>query len=189
MDNKNDLTGASGVDPAEPIPASLLKTVNLAVDGSSTWDMTASSTVNNLTVNGDPPQINFPKPSSDNFHTLVVNNLIGSGGNFGMFVDLPNLRGDLLVVQTPAPVANTHHLEITNINQGQDLPVNSALLVVQTAQTSGLEFPSNEVDAGTFKRVTERGDSDNPGGATDPHNWYLVREDEPEPTPTPSPSP
>src|SRR5262249_49044673 len=152
----------------------------------SIWNMTDSSTVNDLSVSGDPSRINFPSPgSSGNFHTLVVNNLIGSGAIFGMNVDLPNLRGDLLVVQTPAPVGNIHQLQITNINQGQDLPADSALLVVKTAQTSGLEFPSNEVDAGTFKRVTERGDSDNPVGATDPHNWYLVREDEPEPEVTP----
>jgi outer membrane autotransporter protein len=36
-------------------------------------------------------------------------------------------------------------------------------------------FTSNVVDAGTFKYQVERGDSDNPPGATDPHNWYLVR--------------
>jgi hypothetical protein len=113
-----------------------------------------------LRVNSDPTRINFPSPgSSGNFHTLVVNNLIGSGAIFGMSVDLANLRGDLLVIQTPSTPPpggfNEHKLLITNINQGSDLPGNEALLVVKTAQTTGLAFPSNKVDGGTFKYVTE----------------------------------
>jgi outer membrane autotransporter protein len=118
---------------------------------------------------------------------LVTRSLIGSGGIFGMNVNLPALIGDLLVVQTASAGFNEHHLQIINLDQSHDPGVNKALLVVISAQTSGLEFPSNQVDAGTFKYQSRRGN--NTTVTPDPNNWYLVRTDTPEPSPTPTPSP
>ena len=57
-------------------------------------------------------------------------------------------------------------------------------------QSSGLEFPSNQVDAGTFKYESQRGD--NTPVTPDPRNWYLVRDDQttqPAATPAPTPMP
>jgi outer membrane autotransporter protein len=120
--------------------------------------------------------------------TLVANSLTGFGGTFAMNVDLPNFRGDLLVIQPTTAGFNEHQLQITNLNQGQDPAANRALLVVISNQTSGLEFPSNQIDAGTFKYESQWGDST--PITPDPHNWYLVRDDEtPQPTPTPGPTP
>ena len=62
--NQNLLTGASGIIPADPFPFQNLpkQNVNLAVDGTSTWTMTASSTLNNLNVSRGA-QIGAPTPS------------------------------------------------------------------------------------------------------------------------------
>ena len=69
-------------------------------------------------------------------------------------------------------------LQITNLDQAKDPAANRALLVVLSSQTSGLEFPNNQVDAGTFKYRSERGDGS--PATPDRHNWYLVRADETE---------
>jgi hypothetical protein len=86
--NENSLTGATGINPNELIPPTVIppQTVNLGIDSTSTWNMRASSTLNTLAVN---PQahINFPDPPAA-FRTLVMNNLIGTGGIFGPFRDI-----------------------------------------------------------------------------------------------------
>src|SRR5262249_38046367 len=83
-------------------------------------------------------------------------------------------------------------------NQGSDLPVNTALLVVRTPD-GGAGF-RGEADGGTFRYFVVHGD----GSSVTPvkNDWYLVRGDEitppetteppptnPNPTPTPAPSP
>jgi hypothetical protein len=85
--NENQLTGATGINPNELTPPTIIlpPTVNLGIDSTSTWNMRASSTLNSLTVN---PQahINFADPPADPFKTLLMNNLIGTGGIFRMNV-------------------------------------------------------------------------------------------------------
>jgi outer membrane autotransporter protein len=193
--NQNQLTGAIGIASAEGFTSAAEFTelpkqnVNLLIDQTSTWNMTASSTLNELEVLPGA-SINFVEPHN-HFRTLVAKFLTGTGGIFAMNVDLPKLRGDLLVIQTAIAGFNEHHLQITNLDQATDPPPNSGLLVVVSNQTNGLEFPSNLVDAGTFKYETQRGNGTSV--APDPHNWYLVRADEispPQPpTPTPSATP
>jgi hypothetical protein len=157
--NENTLKGAAGIasfegpSTADGIAALSLpkQNVNLLVDP-STWNMTASSTLDELEVlSGALININFGETTAlpGAFRTLVTRSLIGSGGIFGMNVNLPALIGDLLVVQTASAGFNEHHLQIINLDQSHDPGVNKALLVVISAQTSGLEFPSNQVDAGT----------------------------------------
>ena len=190
--NPNQLTGAIDIASAEGITfatgfAGLPKqNVNLLVDP-STWNMTASSTLDQLEV-FPGALVNLGGSASGPFRTLVAKSLTGSGGSFAMNVDLPNFRGDLLVIQTPTAGFNQHQLQITNLNQGQDPAAHRALLVVISNQSSGLEFPSNQVDAGTFKYESQRGN--NTPITPDLRNWYLVRDDEtPQPSPTPVPTP
>jgi outer membrane autotransporter protein len=190
--NQNRLAGAVDIASAEGVTFATgftglpKQNVSLLID-SSTWNMTASSTLSQLEV-FPGALINFSGSAGGPFRTLVANSLTGFGGTFAMNVDLPSFRGDLLVIQTTTAGFNEHQLRITNLNQGQDPAANRALLVVISNQTSGLEFPSNQVDAGTFKYESQRGD--NTPITPDPHNWYLVRDDEtPQPTPTPGPTP
>jgi outer membrane autotransporter protein len=192
--NENTLAGAIEIASAEgfttaadftEFPDLPKQNVNLLVDETSTWNMTKSSTLDELEV-FPGALINFVGPNNGPFTTLVAKSLIGQGGIFAMNVDLGRAKGDLLVIQTTMAGFNEHHLRITNLDQGADLPPGIALLVVVTNQTSGLEFPSNLVDGGTYKYETERG---NGTSGLDMHNWYLVRADEihpPETTPTPT---
>jgi outer membrane autotransporter protein len=195
--NENNLIGAAGINPAEqvtnPISPGLPPfTVNLGIDSTSIWNMRASSTLDTLTVN---PQahINFPDPPAA-FRTLVMNNLIGTGGIFGMHVDLGLIKGDLIDILKTSE--GEHLLTFVNRNPGSDLPVRVALLVVRTAD-GGAGF-RGEADGGTFRYFVVHGD----GSSITPvrNDWYLVRGDEikppqttppgnPDPTPAPTPLP
>jgi outer membrane autotransporter protein len=194
--NQNALTGATHLDPNELIPPTVIppQSVNLGVDSTSTWNMRTSSTLNTLAVN---PQahINFPDPPAA-FRTLVMNNLVGTGGIFGMHVDLGLIQGDLIHILKTSE--GRHLLTFVNRNQGSDLPVNVALLVVRTAD-GGAGF-RGQADGGTFRYFVVHGD----GSSITPvrNDWYLVRGDEikppeiteppptkPDPTPAPTPLP
>jgi outer membrane autotransporter protein len=193
--NENQLTGVSGINPNKPITGTRLN-VNLSIDSTSTWNMRASSTVNTLTVNPEA-HINFADPpSADPFKTLVINNLVGTGGIFGMNVDLGTVKGDLIDILTKSQ--GEHLLTFVNRNQGTDLPEHTTLLVVRTPN-GGAGF-TGEVDGGTFRYFVVHGD----GSSVAPvrNNWYLVRGDEitppetetppptdPNPTPTSTPTP
>jgi outer membrane autotransporter protein len=192
--NENSLAGAIEIASAEgfttaadftEFPGLPKQNVNLLVDETSTWNMTKSSTLDELEV-FPGALIKFVGPNNGPFTTLAAKSLTGSGGIFAMNVDLGRAKGDLLVIQTTIAGFNEHHLRITNLDQGADLPPGTALLVVVTNQTSGLEFPSNLVDGGTYKYETERG---NGRSGLDKHNWYLIRADEihpPDTTPSPT---
>jgi Pertactin len=135
--NENNLTGATHLDPNELSPPTVIppQSVNLGIDSTSTWNMRAGSTLNSLTVN---PQahINFPDPPAS-FKTLVMNNLVGTGGIFGMHVDLGLIQGDLIEILKTSE--GRHLLTFVNRNSGSDLPVRVALLVVTTAD-GGAKF-------------------------------------------------
>jgi outer membrane autotransporter protein len=195
--NQNTLTGAAGLEPIEsPFPPTSLprQNVNLGIDGNSVWTMTASSTLNNLTVNPGA-RIVFTDPPDQPFKTLVINNLKGDGATFAMNVDLGQIKGDLLaIVGTGASNEGTHLVEFANRDQSSDLPVNVALLVVKT-NFLGASF-SGEADGGTYKYFLRNGDGTSIIPVTS--NWYLVRGDQvlpPSPPPvdpnpaTPSPRP
>jgi outer membrane autotransporter protein len=202
--NENQLTGAAGINPTGPpqinplvlpVPPPQPLTVNLDIDSTSTWNMRASSTINTLTVK---PQahVNFPvPPAAGQFKTLLVNNLGGTGGIFHMNVDLGLIKGDLIDILSTSE--GEHLLTFVNRNQGSDLPVNTALLVVRTPPPGGAGF-TGETDGGTFKYFVVHGD----GSSVTPvkNDWYLVRGDaitppqvtpppptNPNPSPTPAP--
>jgi outer membrane autotransporter protein len=188
--NENNLTGATHLDPNELIPPTVIppQSVNLGIDSTSTWNMRAGSTLNTLTVN---PQahINFPDPPAA-FRTLVMNNLAGTGGIFGMHVDLGLIQGDLIYILKTSE--GEHLLTFVNRTPGSDLPVNVALLVVR-APDEGAGF-RGEADGGTFRYFVVHGD----GSSITPvrTDWYLVRGDEitggettPPPPSNPNPTP
>jgi Pertactin len=157
--NENNLIGAAGINPAPQISNPISGvfppfTVNLGIDSTSIWNMRASSTLDTLTVN---PQahINFPDPPADPFRTLVMNNLVGTGGIFGMHVDLGLIQGDLIEILKTSE--GTHLLTFVNLTHGSDLPVNKALLVVTTADF-GARF-EGEADGGTFRYFVVHGDA------------------------------
>src|SRR5271166_512273 len=181
--NQNQLTGAVGIEPAEPITNLPRQNANLSIDGNSHWSMTASSTLNALTVNPGA-RVTFVDPPSDQpFKTLVMNKLVGTGATFGMNIDLGQIRGDLVAILTSSQ--GLHLIEFSNRDQSEDLPVNVALLVVKTAD-GGAGF-SGETDGGTFKYFVVHGVD---GSTVTPvkQNWYLVRADEiPPPQVTPPP--
>ncbi|PWT85408.1 MAG: hypothetical protein C5B58_03135 [Acidobacteria bacterium] len=193
--NQNNLTGAAGINPnpgVNPLvfpPPTPPFTVNLGIDSTSMWNMTASSTLNTLAVN---PQahINFGDPPAAPFKTLLVNNLLGSGGIFLLNNDLAAIKGDLIEILTKSE--GDHLLTFLNRTQGSDLPVNTALLVVRTPD-GGAGFTGEE-DGGTFRYFVVHGD----GSSVTPvrTDWYLVRGDEissgettPPPPSNPNPTP
>jgi hypothetical protein len=111
-----------------------------------------------------------------------------------MNVDLGLIKGDLIHILKTSE--GEHLLTFVNRNQGSDLPVNVALLVVRTPD-GGAGF-RGEADGGTFRYFVVHGD----GSSVTPvkNDWYLVRGDEitpPEitpppptnPNPTPAPTP
>ena len=182
--NQNQLTGAAGINPAEPIIMANLppRNVSLGIDGASVWTMTASSTLNTLAVNPGA-RINFVAPPSDQpFKTLVMNNLVGTGATFLMNIDLGQIRGDLIAILTGSQ--GRHLIEFANRDQSADLPVQVALLVVTTAD-GGAGF-SGQTDGGTYKYFVVHGDESRVTPVR--NNWYLVRGDEitpPQVTPSP----
>lgn len=179
--NRNSLTGAINLNSAEPI-SNLPKTnVSVSVSSSSIWEMSASSTLDSLTLDG-LGRVNFA--AGDQFKTLVTNQLSGQLGILGLNVNLPDFRGDLLAVQNASE--GSYLVAINNINQSQDPEVNRALLVVQTTD-GGARF-AGITDAGTYKYLVVRGISGS-SLRPDPNSWYLVRADEVLPTPTPTPAP
>jgi outer membrane autotransporter protein len=185
--NRNMLTGASGIDPADPFPFQNLpkQNVNLTVDSTSTWTMTASSTLNTLAVSRGA-QIIFTPPPGDPFKTLVMNNLQGSEGIFRMNNDLAAIKGDLVAILHSSE--GVHLVTFNNLTPGSDLPANVALLVVKTPD-GGAGFVGEE-DGGTFRYFVVHGDGSSVTPVT--NNWYLVRGDELTPgevTPTPPTNP
>ena len=66
--------------------------VNLTIDGSSQWMMTGSSNVKSLSVNPGASVV-FSAPFADGVHnTLTIGSLSGTGGIFGMNIDLRRTR-------------------------------------------------------------------------------------------------
>jgi outer membrane autotransporter protein len=115
-----------------------------------------------------------------------MNNLVGTGGIFGMNVDLGFIKGDLINILKTSE--GEHLLTFVNRNQGSDLPAHTALLVVRTPD-GGAGFVG-EADGGTFRYFVVHGD----GSSVTPvrNDWYLVRGDEitpPETTPPGNPDP
>ena len=141
---------------------------DLTIDRSSQWVMTGSSNVKSLSVTpGANATFSFLFNLARN--TLTIGNLLGTGGRFGLNI---NLRRDVSDLIDITGTSQGSHL-LTFFDRGTDLRKNQSLLVVQTAD--GVAGFSGFTDRGIFKYYVVHGD----GSATtpDPKDWYLVRAD------------
>ncbi len=143
--------------------------VDMRIDGSSQWVLTGSSNVKSLSVSPGA-DIVFRAPF-DLRKTLTLGRLSGTGGTFGMNIDLRREVGDLINITGPS--AGSHLLTFLDRGAGTDLRANAALLVVKTSD--GVAGFSGMTDRAVFKYYVVHGDG---SSATPiPDDWYLVRAD------------
>src|SRR3981081_1340683 len=143
--------------------------VDMRIDGSSQWVLTGSSNVKSLSVSPGA-DIVFRAPF-DLRKTLTLGRLSGTGGTFGMNIDLRHEVGDLIDITGPS--AGSHLLTFFDRGAGTDLRANAALLVVKTSD--GVAGFSGMIDRAVFKYYVVHGDG---SSATPiPDDWYLVRAD------------
>ena len=143
---------------------------NLTIDGSSQWVMTGSSNVKSLSVSPGASAV-FSAPFAEAYHTLTIGSLSGTGGIFGMNIDLRGTHGDLIDITGTSD--GSHLLTFTDRAHGTDLRPNQALLVVETPD--GVAGFSGMTDRAVFKYYVVHG---NGSSATpNPDDWYLVRAD------------
>jgi outer membrane autotransporter protein len=150
-------------------PPTLGLGVDMRIDGSSQWVLTGSSNVKSLSVSPGA-DIVFRAPF-DLRKTLTLGRLSGTGGTFGMNIDLRHEVGDLIDITGPS--AGSHLLTFFDRGAGTDLRANAALLVVKTSD--GVAGFSGMIDRAVFKYYVVHGDG---SSATPiPDDWYLVRAD------------
>jgi len=156
---------------------------NFLHQGGSTWNMTASSNVTNLSNEGG--RINFAAPAGGVFKTLTTVNYFGSGGILGMNTQLgaDNSPSDRLVVNG-GTAAGSSLLYITNAGGNGAVTTGNGILVVDAANaaTTGTNAFALGVPAvaGIYDYDLLRGSVD--GSA--PQSWFLRTA-----TLTPSPPP
>ncbi|HET9374699.1 MAG TPA: autotransporter outer membrane beta-barrel domain-containing protein [Chthoniobacterales bacterium] len=144
--------------------------VDMTVDGSSQWVMTGSSDLKSLSV-GPGASILFRPPLFGLHSTLTIASLLGTGGNFGLNVDLRHAVGDLIDITGRSE--GSHFLTFSDRGRGANLRSTEALLVVKTSD--GIAGFSGMTDRGVFKYFVVHG---NGSTATPvPDDWYLVRAD------------
>ncbi len=143
--------------------------VDMRIDGSSQWVLTGSSNVKSLSVSPGADVL-FRAPF-DFRKTLTLGSLSGTGGTFGMNIDLRHEVGDLIDITGTS--AGSHLLTFFDRGVGTDLRANAALLVVKTSD--GVAGFSGMIDRAVFKYYVVHGDD---SSATPiPDDWYLVRAD------------
>ncbi len=143
---------------------------NLTIDGSSQWVMTGSSNVKSLSVSPGASAV-FSAPFAEAYHTLTIGSLSGTGGIFGMNIDLRGTHGDLIDITGTSE--GSHLLTFTDRAHGTDLRPNQALLVVETPD--GVAGFSGMTDRAVFKYYVVHGDGSS--ATPNPDDWYLVRAD------------
>ncbi len=144
--------------------------VDLRIDGSSQWVLTGNSNLKSLSVSPGA-DILFRAPFIDLRRTLTLGRLSGTGGTFGMNIDLKREVGDLIDITGTS--AGSHLLSFFDRGAGSDLRANAALLVVKTSD--GVAGFSGMIDRAVFKYYVVHGDG---SSATPiPDDWYLVRAD------------
>jgi len=142
----------------------------MRIDGSSQWLMTGSSNVKLLSVSPGASAV-FSAPFGDLHHALTLGRLSGTGGTFGMNIDLRRQVGDLIDITGTSN--GSHLLTFFDRGHGTDLRANAALLVVKTSD--GVAGFSGMIDRAVFKYYVVHGDG---SSATPiPDDWYLVRAD------------
>jgi outer membrane autotransporter protein len=164
-----DLTDSS-VLTGRVNPTSQGSGVDLAIDGSSEWNITGSSNLKSLRVTSGASAV-FSPTLADVRHTLTIGSLIGTGATFGMNIDLRRGVGDLIDITGSSD--GSHLLTFSDRGHGTDLRSNEALLLVQTPD--GVAGFSGMTDRAVYKYYVVHG---NGSSATpNPDDWYLVRAD------------
>jgi outer membrane autotransporter protein len=158
LTNGSVLTGR--VNPGLGLGASL------TIDGGSEWVMTGSSNVRSLTVSPGARAV-FSTLFNLARNTLTLGDLSGTGGTFGLNINLRRGVGDLIDITGTSQGSYT----LTFFDRGTDLPRGQSLLVVETVD--GVAKFSGTTDLGVYKYDVVRGN----GSAIrpDPDDWYLVR--------------
>jgi hypothetical protein len=138
---------------------------NLTIDGTSQWIMSGSSNVQSLSVSPGA-SATFGTLFNLARNTLTIGNLFGTGGRFGLNINLRRDVGDLINI---TGTSQGSHL-LTFSDRGTDL---RGLLVVRTAD--GVAGFSGITDRAVYKYFVVHGN----GSAItpDPNDWYLVRAD------------
>lgn len=144
---------------------------DLRIDGSSQWVLNGSSDLKSLNVSPGA-NILFNARFFTLHRTLTIGSLSGTGGIFGMNIDLARQVSDLLDITDKS--AGSHQLNFIDAGIRADLRRNAALLVVETAD--GVAGFSGMTEGAAFKYYVVHGN-----GSTltpNPNDWYLVREDQ-----------
>ncbi|HYY27993.1 MAG TPA: autotransporter outer membrane beta-barrel domain-containing protein, partial [Chthoniobacterales bacterium] len=139
---------------------------NLTIDGGSEWVMTGSSNVRSLTVSPGAKAV-FSTLFNLARNTLTLGDLSGTGGTFGLNINLRRGIGDLIDITGMSQGSYS----LTFFDRGTDLRRGQSLLVVETAD--GVARFSGTTDLGVYKYDVVRGN----GSAITPNpdDWYLVR--------------
>ena len=207
------LTGDAIVDSASIGNISLLtgstwtgaafNVTNVNVDPTSTWNVTANSTVSQSVTNAG--LIQFLPPIGDptvlaSYKTLTTGNYVGTGGTLGLntFLGTDGSPSDRLVI-SGGNASGTSLLRIANTTGPGALTTGNGILVVDTINggttTPGLFRLAGLVAAGPYEYTLFRSSVD----ASNSQAWYLrstincnLTPTIPEcqvPTPVPNPTP
>jgi outer membrane autotransporter protein len=156
------LTGDAFVEPNSTANISLLTSstwtgaafnvTNVNLDLTSTWNVTANSTVSQTVTNAGLiqflPPIGTPTALAS-YKTLTTGNYIGAGGTLGLntFLDTDGSPSDRLVINGGSTSGNSR-LHIANTGGGGAVTTGNGILVVDTIN-GGTTVPGNFALAGT----------------------------------------
>jgi autotransporter family porin len=171
--NASTLTGAAQTDSAS--------TSTLNLSNGSVWNVTADSTLTNLTNNSS--LIAFTAPTSGTFKTLMVANYVGTNGVIGLNTVLgtDNSPSDKLIIQG-GTASGTTGLRITNAGGAGAQTQANGILVVDTTNggttTPGAFTLDGRAVAGPYEYELYRGGTD----GSNPNDWYLRSTGQTQPT-------
>lgn len=145
---------------------------NVTVDPTSTWTMTASSTVTQQVTNAG--LIDFTPPVGGVFKTLTAMSYLGTGGTLGLntFLGADGSPSDKLVIDGGTATGSSK-LKITNADGLGDLTIANGILVVDTINDGttapGTFVLAGPVVAGPYEYTLSRSSVD----ASKPQAWFL----------------
>lgn len=166
----------------------MIDPANVGIDAASTWNMTANSTVDTLTLAG---MVNVVAPASQSSpgRTLTVNSLAGQGGTIGLHSVLggDSSPTDQIILNGGTASGTTnlavHNQGGTGAQTRVGIPVVVATNGAKTTdgaftlspQSSGYRAPSQTLAVGAYDYGLERG-----GNGGDADSWYLTSQLRPE---------
>lgn len=147
-----------GLQNGSSLTGQLTHVTSLAIDGSSVWNMTDSSTVGALNMNGG--EVHFAQASG--YRQLTVDSLSGTGTYF-MNVNFPGANGDQLIVNGQAE--GNHSLVVKNTGL-EPVKGDGDVVVVKTGGGSAdFTLRDGVMDYGTFQYELKKQEND----------WALVQ--------------